>query len=561
MAMRAPIILFAFNRPQHLQKTLEALAANEMAGESDLYIFCDGPRHAQDEALCLEVRKIADGATGFKSVTVKKQSDNLGLAPSVIAGVTQLVNKEGRVIVMEDDLVTSPYFLRYMNDGLNLYANNPKVASIHGWCFPHNVPAPPETFFLRGADCWGWATWKRAWDLFESDAGLLLDKLKANQLIHEFNLDGTYSYTDMLQQVFDGTVSSWAVRWHASVYLADCYTLYPGRTLVHNIGLDDSGTHCSTTGLFDSLVSLQPCPVNEIPVRVEPQMLKALVTLFSKNSKHGSKSFMKKLKKSLKKRLGFFSKEEKKEAPKRDVLEWAGEYADWESALSACGEGYSSDLIFERVANAAHAVYKGDALWERDSVLFYNEEYSWPFVASLMSVAAQHNGHLHVLDFGGALGSTYYQNKRFLNALPDISWHIVEQPHIVDYGQKHFPSGLCKFHASMAECLKKNDINVILFSSVLQYMSEPYALLQEAIDIGPSAIIIDRTPFLPNQEKITVQHVPEEIYPATYPCWWLNRNHVESLLAKSYSCFPDYPSPVDPSGFYGFLAIKRKDHV
>ena len=534
--MPAPIALFAFNRPLHLTRTLVALAANELANQSDIFIFCDGPRNLQESSLCAEVVNVANNAKGFQSVTVQQQEHNKGLAPSIIEGVSQVLATHKQVIVLEDDLITSPYFLRYMNDGLTVYANNPKVASIHGWCFPHTVADPPQTFLLRGADCWGWATWERAWDVFEPDANKLLDELQKQSLINEFDLEGSYAYSSMLAQAAKGEISSWAIRWHASVFLADMYTLHPGQSLVHNIGLDNSGTHCSATHVFDTMLS-KSCPaLQEQPIAGNTIMQHAQKQMYLHASSHNQQ--------------------------KTEINSpWQGDYPDWESATAACGEGYSSDAIFERVEAAALAVKKGQALWERDSVLFYHEEYSWPLVAGLMTIAVQHKGSLHVLDFGGALGSTYQQNKRILQLIPDVSWHIVEQPHVVDCGKQKFTSKRCTFHETMKECFAQVPINVVLFSSVLQYMAEPYAVLQEALDMQPAAILIDRTSFLRGREKITVQHVPEEIYPAKYPCWWLNRNRVASMLANSYTCLPDYKSPVDPPGFYGFLAIKKETYA
>ena len=150
--MYAPVCVFAFNRPGHLRQTLDALAANEAAAESDVFIFCDGPRNDREKARTDASREVARSASGFKSLTVNARDCNRGLAASIISGVTRIVAKYGTAIVLEDDLVTSPYFLRYMNDGLRVYAASPEVASIHGWCFPHFLPEAPETFLLRGAE-------------------------------------------------------------------------------------------------------------------------------------------------------------------------------------------------------------------------------------------------------------------------------------------------------------------------------------------------------------------------------------------------------------------------
>lgn len=259
--MPAPIALFAFNRPKHLAQTIAALAANELASESDLYIFCDGPRNEQDSERCAEVVTIAKNATGFKSLTVQTQEKNKGLAPSIIEGVSSMVNVHGHVIVLEDDLITSPYFLRYMNDGLTVYEDNPQVASIHGYCFPHHLKSDFETFFLRGADCWGWATWKRAWDLGEWSANILIKEIEEKQLVASFNLGNASPRFELLNKAASGEVSSWAIRWHASMWLRNMYTLYPVRSLVLNIGTDGSGHHGDSSESFKVALNNKPVQV------------------------------------------------------------------------------------------------------------------------------------------------------------------------------------------------------------------------------------------------------------------------------------------------------------
>lgn len=276
----APIAIFAFNRPDHLRRTLAALAANELADQSHVTFFCDGPRDAtkypDDAAKCDEVREIARGVQGFASVRVFEQKVNQGLASSIIAGITAMLKANERVIVLEDDLVTSPYFLRFMNDGLECYADNEKVASIHGYCFPHNVQSWQETFFLKGADCWGWATWRRAWDKFEADASFLFKSLEQKCQLHAFDRYGAYNYSGMLQDVISGKTSSWAVRWLASAWLDDMYTLYPSKSLVSQIGFDGSGTHCGQTDIFDVDLSSNAISVNNMPVFEDDLMAKQL---------------------------------------------------------------------------------------------------------------------------------------------------------------------------------------------------------------------------------------------------------------------------------------------
>lgn len=189
----APIVLFVYNRPEHTRKSLESLRINHLAAESDLIIYSDEAKDERAVGKVKEVREIVHTLTGFKSITVIERKTNMGLAKSIIDGVTAVVNKYGRIIVLEDDHVTSPYFLTYMNEGLEVYRDNTDVISIHGYMYPVDKTLP-ETFFLKGADCWGWATWKRGWDLFEPDGNLLLQELKSRSLLNAFDFDGTYPY-------------------------------------------------------------------------------------------------------------------------------------------------------------------------------------------------------------------------------------------------------------------------------------------------------------------------------------------------------------------------------
>lgn len=240
----APIALFAYNRPWHVSQTIEALKKNELSDSSDLIVFSDGAKDQSSIQKVEEVRQYLKIISGFKSVKIIESECNVGLGQSIISGVTQIVNEYGRAIVLEDDLVTSPFFLRYMNDALEYYRNEDSVISIHGYCYP--ISGLPETFFVKGADCLGWATWKRGWDNFESDGRILLSKLEQRNLLNRFDFFGTYGYTRMLMDQIDGKNSSWAVRWYASALLKDKLTLYPGQSLVFHIGSDGSGTNCTS---------------------------------------------------------------------------------------------------------------------------------------------------------------------------------------------------------------------------------------------------------------------------------------------------------------------------
>lgn len=261
----SPVVLFVYNRPWHTQQTIESLKNNELALQSDLIIFSDGPKNEQTITNVQKVREYIKTINGFKSLQIIERKDNFGLANSIIDGVTDVINQHSKIIVVEDDLVTSQFFLQYMNEGLEKYVNDDQVISIHGYSYPTQERLP-EAFFLRGADCWGWATWKRGWDLFNPNGIELLDELKKRKLTKEFDFNDSYPYTKMLKNQINGKNDSWAIRWYASAFLADKLTLYPGRSLVHNIGNDNSGRHFGMTTAYDAKLSDQPIDLTGVPI-------------------------------------------------------------------------------------------------------------------------------------------------------------------------------------------------------------------------------------------------------------------------------------------------------
>lgn len=253
--MPAPIAVFAFNRANNLERTLQALSRNELADQSAVTIFCDGPRTEEERQKTDAVRRIARAVSGFAEVTVIEREENWGLKKSLETGIACMFEAHERLIVVEDDIVTSKFFLQYMNDALELYARHSKVASISGYCVPHSLKAAPETFFLRGGECWGWATWKDRWQaLYTGDAQKMLDAIHSNDLIKYFNLDGAGVSTSILQDAAQGKVSSWFMPWSAAICLAGRLTLHPSCTLIKNIGFD-AGTHCNGAEIPQAVLS------------------------------------------------------------------------------------------------------------------------------------------------------------------------------------------------------------------------------------------------------------------------------------------------------------------
>jgi putative methyltransferase (TIGR04325 family) len=237
---------------------------------------------------------------------------------------------------------------------------------------------------------------------------------------------------------------------------------------------------------------------------------------------------------------------------------WHGNYLTWDEAQKEC-TGYNSLKIIEKVRSSALKVKTGTVAYERDSFIFDSVQYAYPVLSALMWVAAIKKGKLNVLDFGGSLGSSYFQNKQFLDTLTEINWCVVEQPGFVDAGLKDFATDRLHFFYGISECIKTYNIDVILLSSVLQYLEKPYGFLKELLSLNIGFIIIDRTPFIKGRDRITVQKVNPEIYPASYPCWFFNKDSFVKFIGEQYTVITEFDS-IDKanikSEFRGFLLRK-----
>lgn len=269
----APIVLFVYNRPGHTKRALDALALNQEAEESVLYVYCDGPKaNATEEDLYRinQTREIVKSQQWCKEVHVEEQAQNKGLADSIIDGVTDIVNRYGKIIVLEDDIVTSKVFLKYMNEALSLYENEDNVMHISSF-----VPVTdgqeklPETYLLKFMSCWGWATWKQSWNKLIINTEFLYAYLVNKKREKDFGLDGAINYIEQLKQNLSGEIKTWAIKWAATIYILDGLCLYPKQSLVEQIGFDGSGVHCGVDGnnLYDVTLLTEPVDISPVKIR------------------------------------------------------------------------------------------------------------------------------------------------------------------------------------------------------------------------------------------------------------------------------------------------------
>lgn len=295
----APIILFVYNRPWHTKQTLEALMLNELADKSSLYIYCDGSKgDATEETLknIKEVRTIIREKKWCKEVSIIERNINFGLADNIIKGVTEVINLHGNVIVLEDDIVTSPGFLKYMNDSLVFYKDHDEVMHISGYMYPHKETLP-ETFFFNVTLCWGWATWSSSWKYFNNDSLDLWNKLQDNNLINKLDNFGKDYLSRQLAQNILGNLKTWFIKWHASVLLKNGNTLFPRVSLVNNIGFDSSGVHNGSLRQFNHDHLASKISVKQVDVKENIEAVKII------NDFYDNLFYKKGIKKGIKKRM------------------------------------------------------------------------------------------------------------------------------------------------------------------------------------------------------------------------------------------------------------------
>ena len=299
MLTPAPILLFVYNRLIYTCITVESLKKNEFASESELFIYSDAAKTEKDKKLVAEVRDYIKTINGFRKVIIKESKENKGLALSITSGVSEILNKYDNAIILEDDLELSPFFLKYMNEALSLYEKEEDVISIHGYVYPVKKKLP-ETFFLRGADCWGWATWKRGWKFYEDNASKLLSEITSKNLKDEFDFNRSYPYTKMLKNQIKGEIDSWAIKWYASAFVNNKLTLYPGKSLVRNVGTTVSSTHFEETNVYDVELSEVPVNVKNIEIKESVKEKKIFEEYFRSINSGIVKKGLKKIKTLLK---------------------------------------------------------------------------------------------------------------------------------------------------------------------------------------------------------------------------------------------------------------------
>ena len=299
--MLAPIVLFAYNRPWHTRRTVEALQKNVLAEECDLFVFSDAPKKPEATTSVNETRSYVRTLSGFRSVNIVEREQNLGLANSIISGVTEVFSKYDRVIVLEDDLLTAPCFLTFMNKALDRYPCEQSIFSVSGFNFTIGRPAryPFDAFLSYRSMSWGWGTWKDRWERADWDVKDYPSFQVDPNIRKKLNRGGE-DLSEMLALQMKGKLDSWSIRWDYVHSKHDAMALMPIKSMVFNIGFDGSGVHCGTDNIGQSaLDTSRNCDYAFPPANhVEPFFIEKIQALHKIRTLRKLKSFFKKFRRA-----------------------------------------------------------------------------------------------------------------------------------------------------------------------------------------------------------------------------------------------------------------------
>jgi hypothetical protein len=285
MTGSAPIAIFTYKRLNYLKILIDSLKRNSLSKNSVVFFFSDGWKCDSDIDDVSNVRKYIAQVSGFKKIFIILRPKNYGLSKNIIDGINFVLKNNKKIIVLEEDLKLSKNFLTFINSGLKIYENETRVASINGWFFPlSNKKNIEDTFFIRGADCWGWGTWRRAWKKFDTDGQRLLNKIRKNKLEKLFNFNNSFNYMKMLQDQINKKNQSWAIRWYASTFLENMYTLHPRLSLVENTGTKNGeNSKFDFLNISSSISKKKYQPLTKIKIIESYNARKAIENFFNKN--------------------------------------------------------------------------------------------------------------------------------------------------------------------------------------------------------------------------------------------------------------------------------------
>jgi putative methyltransferase (TIGR04325 family) len=559
-----PVVLFAHARPAHLVRVLASLQENNVPL---IHAFSDGGRGPADIATVAATRAILQ-AVDWTEIKLVERAKNLGLGRNVLAGVTEVAARYDSFIVWEDDLVAVPGTYAWLCAALRNYAADPRVMSVTAWTHPRVAPAPEDgAYFDARAECWVWGGYRRSWRGMEETARKKMAAVVARGLAAD-------AYGADLPRMARGEMRKniWAVRWLYHHFQHGGLCLRPPWSMVEHIGFDVAATNAGSAQEWanPSLKAAPPLP----KVWPEPTEHPAVRRLWSlayppestvkrmagkvNRAAHRGGVAARALAKSL---LPAMLRQKM-----RTTFGWQwfrGDYATWAEA-SAASTGYDDAVILARVLAATWTVQSGQAAFERDGVVFEKEEADAPLLEALDLIRAA-QGRLWVLDFGGALGSIYWRHRTHLPTGTALVWDVVEQAGFVAAGREHLGDTPLLFFPTVGEAEAKRPHDVLLCSTTLQYLEAPGEVIAGWRAGRWPYLLLNNLPLHESgPDRLRVQQVPPDIYPASYPVWFFNRAKLLQHFLPDYELLREFASeavwPVDRRRYPSRgLLFKRKD--
>lgn len=547
--LNTPVLFLIFNRPDVTELVFEAI---KKAKPKKLFIAADGPRanKAGEKEKCEETRKLVLDRIDWEcEVKTLFREENLGCKYAVSGAITWFFENAEEGIILEDDCLPDADFFIYCSELLEKYRDDSSVMHIGSNNF-NNVSEKRKSsyYFSHYVEIWGWATWRRAWKLYDPEMKSFPGLDKSNFLKNTFKSSAEREYwTNCFNTSFENKVDTWDYQWVFCVYLNSGLCITPYTNLVTNLGFRPDATH--TTTYHPAFSNMKALPIGKLVHPAEVKVSWEDDQLTYKNIYQSKTSFKRTIFNTIKKNkllYDLLKRAYNKFYTPTKTDGWFGNYANWSEAEKLC-TGYNYENILEKVKNAVVKVKNGEAVYERDSVLFDKIQYSQPLVDAFKEIAKENGQVLHVTDFGGSLGSSYFQNRSFLSDLKELKWSVVEQKHFVDSGKQYIEGDQLKFYYSIDDALNVQKPQVLFLSSVIPYFEKPYDLIEKCLSYNFDYIIIDRTAFIESdKERITVQIVPEWIYKASYPSWFFNEKKFVNAFQQNYKLINEFDSKFDP---------------
>lgn len=511
----SPIAFFVYNRPFHTILTLNSLLKNNLAKYSDIIIFSDAPKNNLELDRVSLVRKIISNINGFKSKKIIYRNKNYGLSKNFISGIDKVFKSNDAIIVLEDDNLVSKNFLDFINCGLNIYKNEETVGAINGYSYPIYKKISEDSFFIKGADTWGWGTWRRAWKKVIFEPKKILEKVKYLE-IHPYK-------KNILINKIKKKNDSYTIMFDLSMQYYNMLTLYPKISMTKNIGLDGSGRHNKIfTNNYDVKINTKKFFLKKIDIKENLLIKNELDNFFSNLVKVNLAVLIKK------KIISFF----KKILP--DIL--IKKYKSFLQKNINFILSNSDDKFYNYIDKNKYILkdYNNYLLSKKfflktfkDNKLVDIQRQNFFSLNIILEIFYKQNKKINLIEFGGSLGSKYLNFKKLIsNNAKELHWSIVEQNNYVNIGKKSIQNRELKFLNNINDAIYNKLNNILIFSNSLQYYKNPYEILNQALNSANIKYILFES--LPLTKK--VDHILLQKHYDTDICYSINILNSTNLI-------------------------------